>query len=120
MSWHFDGQSPVFMQLINAIRADILLDKYPPATQFPTVRQLAMEVAVNPNTVQKALSILEAEGLILSRGTAGRFVTDDKALLQAKRDEIHASYMKRAWSDARRLGISKEQFITFLEESEDV
>ena len=119
MSWHFDGQSPVFMQLIGTIRADILSGKYPPATQFPTVRQLALDAAVNPNTVQKALSILETEGLVISRGTLGRFVTGDVALLEDKRREIQTSYMQRAWQEARKVGISKEKFIAFLQESEE-
>jgi len=119
LSWHFDGQGPVFIQLTATMRADILSGKYPPGTQFPTVRSLAMEAAVNPNTVQKALLVLETEGLVLSRGTLGRFVTDDRALLEQKRNEMQSAYMRRAWQEANKLGIPKEKFIAFLHESEE-
>lgn len=74
MAWQFRGHSPVYRQIVRHIRADILSGCYQPDEQIPPVRQLAMEAGVNPNTMQRALSALEDEGLLVSRGTVGRFV----------------------------------------------
>lgn len=74
MAWQFRGHSPVYRQIVRHIRADILNGRYQPDEQIPPVRQLAMEASVNPNTMQRALSALEDEGLLVSRGTVGRFV----------------------------------------------
>lgn len=78
MAWQFRGHSPVYRQIVRHIRADILSGCYQPDEQIPPVRQLAMEAGVNPNTMQRALSALEDEGLLVSRGTVGRFVTSDE------------------------------------------
>ena len=83
MTWQFRGHSPVYRQIVRHIRADILNGCYQPDEQIPPVRQLAMEAGVNPNTMQRALSALEDEGLLVSRGTVGRFVTSDEAALSA-------------------------------------
>lgn len=69
MTWQFRGHSPVYRQIVRHIRADILNGCYQPDEQIPPVRQLAMEAGVNPNTMQRALSALEDEGLLVSRGT---------------------------------------------------
>ena len=85
MTWKFDSKIPVSLQLTHKLRIDILSGKYSPGEQFPPVRQLAYDASVNPNTVQKALTSLESEGLLITRGTVGRFVTDDEsALTKAK------------------------------------
>ena len=85
MTWQFRGHSPVYRQIVRHIRADILNGCYQPDEQIPPVRQLAMEAGVNPNTMQRALSALEDEGLRVSRGTVGRFVTSDEAALERAR-----------------------------------
>ena len=92
MSWQFNRTEAVFLQIEKRLKREILVGKYPPDSQFPSVRQLAAEAAVNPNTMQKALSLLEDEGLLYSKGTLGRFVTNDEETLRggagnnAKRD----------------------------------
>ena len=94
MAWQFNRSEAVFLQIARRLRNDILSKKFPTDKQFPTVRMLASEAAVNPNTMQKALSQLESEGLLYTRGTIGRFVTKDEETLQAATRKAHENAMR--------------------------
>ena len=74
MAWSFTSRAPVYMQIVSRIRADILGGVYQPDQQIPAVRQLALTAGVNPNTMQRAFAVLEAEQLFITRGTIGRFM----------------------------------------------
>lgn len=120
MAWNFDEHTPVYLQIANRLRDDIIKGVYKPEEQIPTVRQLALTAAVNPNTVQRSLTELENEGLLYSRGTQGRFVTGDSEILsraaeRAARDLVH-EFLKKA----ENLDISRERLIKMLEEETDV
>ena len=114
MSWQFHNRAPMYLQLVSRIRKDILNGKYQPDEQVPPVRQLAFEAAVNPNTMQKVMGLLESEGLLLCSSTAGRFVTEDQALLLKKKKQVQESFLKEALAEARALGIEKEQMTDFV------
>ena len=77
MSWSFNGSSPIYIQLVNKIKLDILSGKYEAGEKLRSVREMAAEASVNPNTMLKALSELESTGLIYTRRTVGRFITED-------------------------------------------
>lgn len=114
MAWTFSGREAVYIQIADIIRQDIFKGKYPLGSQLPTVRQLAAEAAVNPNTMQRALLSLEDEGLLYSRGTVGRFVTDDEAvLLEAKERMIKAS-VRQLLDGALSLGISPQALAEYI------
>lgn len=119
MAWSFDSKSPVSFQIANAIRLDILTGKYKPGEQFPTVRQLACDASVNPNTVQKSLSILEGEGLLITQSTSGRFVTNDTDVINKALLKMQGEYIKKVISDGIALGITKEKFIEILSKGDE-
>ncbi|MBQ2807079.1 MAG: GntR family transcriptional regulator [Clostridia bacterium] len=112
-------QASVSQQLLHKYRLDIIGGKYPPGSQFPTVRALAYEESVNPNTMQKVLTLLEQDRLVISHGTKGRFVTEDEGVIADIRLLLQTEYLTRARKDAQKLGITKQQFMQFLAESED-
>ena len=86
MLWQFSGDAPIYSQLIEQIKVGIVSGVFPPGERLPSVRDLATEAGVNPNTMQRALTELERDGLVYSQRTAGRFVTEDKAMIEtAKR-----------------------------------
>ena len=85
MAWSFSPHSPVYCQVAERIRRSILSGEYAPGGQIPSVRQLALEAAVNPNTIQHAFSELEDQGLIEPRGTVGRFVTENVEIIESIR-----------------------------------
>ena len=86
MNWKFTGERPVYQQIMATIRGAILTGELPPGKKIPSVRDLAAEAQVNPNTMQRALTELEREGLLVSGGTSGRSVTQEKSILSAMRD----------------------------------
>lgn len=118
MSWQFNHTEAVFLQIANRLRADILNGKYLPDEQVPSVRHLAAEAAVNPNTVQKALTLLEEEGILYTKGTVGRFITSDEATLDTAREKMRRESVRRWLNEARTLGISPEELINYIQKED--
>ncbi len=119
MSWQFNSTEAVFIQIADRLRAEIISGKYAPNSQIPTVRQLAFEVSVNPNTMQKALSLLEEEGLLCTRSTVGRFITSDTQVICAARERMKREAVQKLVREARALGMSEEELITMIKEDND-
>ncbi len=116
MGWKFDSTLPVSIQIAEKLKREILIGKYPSGSQFPTVRQLAFETSANPNTVQKALTSLETEGLLESHGTVGRFVTSDRNVLEAVYRKLCRRFMNEVLTSAAELGITPDMFIQYVKE----
>ena len=116
MTWQFRGHSPVYRQIVRHIRADILNGCYQPDEQIPPVRQLAMEAGVNPNTMQRALSALEDEGLLVSRGPVGRFVTSDEAALERARRTARQDALEKLAEDAQAAGLTLDDLVQYIRE----
>ena len=116
MAWSFTSDRPVYLQVAERIRLSVLIGEFMPGEQIPSVRQLALAAAVNPNTIQHAFTELESEGLIESRGTTGRFVTEDLEIIERCRSqqakELIGSFVQKA--DA--LGIDQSTLINMIKE----
>ena len=85
MNWRFSGDRPVYQQIMSLIRGAVLRGELSPGGKIPSVRELAAEAQVNPNTMQRAMTELEREGLLVSGGTSGRTVTEDVEVLKQLR-----------------------------------
>ena len=100
MAWSFTSDRPVYIQVAERIRQSVIAGDFLPGQQIPSVRHLALVAAVNPNTIQRAFSELENEGLIESRGTTGRFVTEDLSVIERSRNQqakdLVGSFVKKA------------------------
>ena len=118
MAWKFEPETPVYLQIERKICADILNGKYPSDSQLPSVRQLAIEASVNPNTMQKALSELESKGIVYSRGTVGRFVSGDQEVLERERAAVKQRVISDFLNNAVSLGITRQEIIDFLNKGE--
>ena len=114
MAWKFEAGIPLTTQISDRIRRGIISGEYPPGVDFPTVRQIAKDASVNPNTVQKALVTLEDEGLIVTQGTSGRTVTLDTAVIQEARERMSISFVDRVIREARLLGFSEEELYNMI------
>lgn len=117
MAWSFTSDRPVYLQIADRIIKSVLSGEYLPGEQIPTVRQLALEAAVNPNTVQRAFAELEYEGIIISKGTLGRFVTEDTQIVEVCRKKMAQQLVKNFLENMEQLSISKEQTIAMIEEA---
>lgn len=116
MAWNFSENSPVWLQIKTRIRNKIISGEYGPDEQIPTVRQLAVTAAVNPNTVQRALVMLEEDGLIYSNGTIGRFVTSDEEVLRAARTAAVKELVQDFVKKAEYISATREELIAMLKE----
>ena len=116
MAWKFSSDKPVYLQISDRIVKKVLSGEYSAGEQIPTVRQIALEAAVNPNTVQHAFSELENEGLIVSKGTLGRFVTDDTEIVATCRHRMAEQLVREFAKNMEQLSITKEQAVTMIEE----
>lgn len=85
MSEQFDSSRPIYAQLVERLKARILAGTYQSGGHLDSVRDLAAAAGVNPNTMQRALAQLEAEGLVRTERTSGRFVTEDTDLIEQLR-----------------------------------
>lgn len=98
------------------IELDILSGKYKPGDKFPSVRELAAHAMVNPNTMQKALSELERNGLVYSQRTSGRFITDNKELLETMKRDIAKKEVQDFIAHMKTLGFTNQEIQTLIEE----
>ena len=88
MVWSFTPDRPIYLQLQERLKLAIVSGLHPPGDKLPAVRDLALEAAVNPNTVQRALVELEREGLVHTQRTSGRFVTEDAAVIEKMKNDL--------------------------------
>jgi len=114
--WELDSERPVYIQLIEKIQADIISGFYKPGDKLPSVRDLAAEALVNPNTMQKALSELERTGLIYTNRTAGRFITSDENIIRKLKEEAAAGQVREFIEKMKQLGFRPEQIINMVTE----
>ena len=119
MDWVFRSDLPIYTQLVEKIKLAIISGALPPGARLSSVRDLATEAGVNPNTMQRALQELEREGLVYSQRTAGRFVTVDGAVIDGAKHLLAAGKVKRFLADMGELGYDKAGIKALLEEEED-
>ncbi len=116
MPWNLNSDRPIFIQIIEKIQMDIISGLYHPGDKLPSVRDLAQEASVNPNTMQKALSELERTGLVYSQRTSGRFITEDTVMIDNLKSELAREIITQFLDNMEKLGIEKEEAISLISE----
>lgn len=114
MPWNLDSDRPIFIQIIEKIQMDIISGLYTPGDKLPSVRELAQEASVNPNTMQKALSELERTGLVYSQRTSGRYITEDTAMIAELKSTLAKDIVTQFLDNMLRLGIPEEEVIPLI------
>lgn len=112
--WHIDNNRPVFIQIMEIINNHIASGFYQPGDKLPSVREIAAIAAVNPNTVQKALGELERTGLIHSKRTTGRFVTEDESQIQALKEDQVNLLIETFYQGMEKLGYSRQEAVELV------
>ena len=115
MGEQFDASRPIYAQLVERLKARILAGTYPPGGHLDSVRDLAAAAGVNPNTMQRALAQLETEGLVRTERTAGRYVTEDTALIEQLRTDTARTLASDFLEKMRGIGYSPAQAAALLE-----
>lgn len=114
MSWVIDNNKPIYIQLVEQLKYKIISGEFGAGEKIDSVRNLAQEAQVNPNTMQRALAELERDSLVFSKRTSGRFVTDDKEKIESMRKEVANKEIKNLKNKLERLGFSKDEIIDFV------
>ncbi|MGN1170793.1 MAG: GntR family transcriptional regulator [Lachnospiraceae bacterium] len=114
MAWKLDSDRPIYIQLVEQIQLYIVSGKFPGGGRLPSVRELAAEAGVNPNTMQKAFAELERDGLVITNRTAGRFVTEDSKMVQQIRQKLASEEIHLFLEKMKQLGFEKEELLSLL------
>ncbi len=117
MPWNLDNDRPIYIQLMERIQQDIISGVYQPGDKLPSVRDLAVEAAVNPNTMQKALSELERCGLVYSQRTSGRFITDDASMIRKMKADLAQEHIRSFFAQMHDLGFSDTDTLELIQET---
>jgi len=117
MSFDFDNNTPIYLQIIEDIKIKIISKKILPNQKLLSVREMSLEYGVNPNTIQKSLMDLEDMGLIYTERTNGKYVTGDEKLIQKIKQEIIKLKVQDFLSSMHELGLSQEEIIEILMEN---
>ena len=111
MAWTLQSDRPIYAQLVERLKTEIVSGVYPPGGRLPSVRELAATASVNPNTMQKAFAELERTGLIITMRTSGRVVTEDTAMINETRRELAEEQISQFLTQMNNLGFDRAEII---------
>jgi DNA-binding transcriptional regulator YhcF (GntR family) len=118
MDWVFNNDMPIYTQLVDKIKLSIVSGQLPPGDKLATVRDLAAEAKVNPNTMQRAFQELERLGLVYSQRGNGRFVTENVEIIAAAKKILAEKYISDFMDSMEQLGYAKEEIMNLLKEED--
>ena len=116
MILEFDNTSPIYIQLVEYFKMEIISNKFKPGEKLPSVRDLALQSRVNPNTMQKALTELENMKLIYTERTNGKYVTTNQKLIDKIKSEYAVKISNDYFSNMENIGYSKNDVIDYLKQ----
>ena len=114
MPWELNSDRPIYAQLVEQMELRILTGIYPPGSRLPSVRDIAQEAAVNPNTMQRALAQLEEAGLLVTHRTSGRSVTEDANMITQARERLAKEQIELFLENMRKLGFEPRDTLTLV------
>lgn len=119
MVWTITADRPVYVQLVEQLEQAIVAGEARAGSKLPSVRELAAQAGVNPNTMQRAMQELETKGLILTQRTAGRTVTEDEMVIQAARKQLAQDELLRFLEKMHSIGFSTQEIMALLQTEEE-
>lgn len=111
MAWTFKDDRPIYSQLVEQIKIKIISGEWELGSRLSSVRELAEQAGVNPNTMQRALAELERDGLVHSKRTSGRFVTEDEDMIKGVREAVAAENIAAFMENMKRLGFTESEIM---------
>ena len=118
MSFEFLNSTPIYLQIVEHIKTQIISKKYLPNQKLPSVRELSLAFSVNPNTVQKALYELEDMGLIYTERTNGKFVTDKEEIINRVTEDTLNKMIDDFYGSMEKMGFKREEALALLNNKE--
>lgn len=115
MEWVLNDDRPIYQQLAEQIKINIVTGKLEPGDKMPSVRELALDAGVNPNTMQRALAELERENLLYSQRTSGRFITEDEELIDKIKEDLAKNIIEEFLNSMMKLSFDKNSALQLVE-----
>ncbi|MBN1034495.1 GntR family transcriptional regulator [Clostridium botulinum] len=115
MGWEFKDDRPIYLQLIDQLQLRIISGIYKTGDKLPSVRELASEASVNPNTMQKALTELERKNLVFTQRTSGRFITEDIDLINKIRNDLAKKEIDSFLNNMKNIGYAQNEIIGIMD-----
>lgn len=119
MQWEINTDKPVYLQLVEQIQAEIISGNYKPGNKLPSVRDLAAQATVNPNTMQRAMTELERDGLVYTNRTTGRFITSDEELIKQLKKQYITGIILEFLDKMKLLGLDLNEIISYINKVSD-
>lgn len=113
----FNNRSPVYEQIIEMYKQKIVSGDFQPGQEMPSRRELATQLKVNPNTVQRAYKEMEGLGLIFTDGNSLSKITDNQSKIQALRQEILEEALRTFIETVRKVGLEDKAVLKLIETS---
>ncbi|MGI6049673.1 MAG: GntR family transcriptional regulator [Acetivibrionales bacterium] len=114
MPWDLKSDRPIYIQLIEEIQLRIFSGEYPPGSKLPSVRDIAQEASVNPNTMQRALSKLEEDGLVITHRTSGRTITEDVEMIKRAKNKLAVQQIIAFIEKMQQMGFEKKETLALI------
>ena len=115
MAWDFDNNKPIYIQLVEELKLQIISGKLKLGQRLASVRELAEEAGVNPNTMQRALAELERQELVFTQRTSGRFVTENEEQVRTMRDAYATIKIEELIAALLQLGYEKGELLGLIQ-----
>ena len=115
---NFEAARPIWMQVADQIKADIVTGRQPPGGKLPGSRDLALQYTINPNTAARVYQELEKEGVVETRHGMGTYVTEDAARIACLRDHLAQTAARQYLKQMAALGFARGEAAQFLEQAE--
>ena len=116
MGFQFDPTRPIYLQIMEEIKKRSVRGRYPPGSQAPSVREMAGEMGVNPNTVARAYMELEREGFLFTRRGQGSFIVEEEDRIETERRNLADAALRRFVSEIRELELGADQIEKLMDE----
>lgn len=114
MPWDLKSDRPIYIQLIEQIELKIFSGEYPSGTKLPSVRDMAQDASVNPNTMQRALAKLEEDGLIITHRTSGRSITEDVSMIEKAKNQLAQQQIIEFLEKMQLMGFQKQDTLILM------
>lgn len=119
MKYQFSNNLPIYKQIIDKIKFDIISKKIMPGEKLRSIRDYSESFGVTQNTVQKALTTLEQEELIYTERTNGKFITQDEKKIDNMKEKIACRRINQFLQDMKNMGYTKSDIINLINSKGD-
>ena len=112
----FDNNIPIYLQIINLLKKDMIQGKLPMGAKLPSAREMALKYQINPNTANRVYKEMEADNLCFTKRGLGTFVTEDKERFSKIREEMADKILEKFIDEMKIMGFEKDELLKIISE----